>query len=91
MVEKGVPAAPVNTIVEVSRDPHIAGAREMFPTLEQAGLGAMQVTNIPVRFADSGLVAPKSASTLGGDNEEVLTALGKTPEEIEKLRESGVI
>lgn len=91
MVEKGVPAAPVNTIVEVSRDPHIAGAREMFPTLEQAGLGAMQVTNIPVRFADSGLVAPKSASTLGGDNEEVLTALGKTPDAIEALRQQGVI
>ena len=91
MVEKGVPAAPVNTIVEVSQDPHIAGAREMFPTLEQDVLGAMQVTNIPVRFADSGLVPPKSASTLGGDNEEIFTALGKSPEEIKALKEQGVI
>lgn len=91
MVEKGVPAAPVNSIVEVSQDPHIAGAREMFPTLEQAGLGDMQVTNIPVRFSESGLVAPKSASSLGGDNEEIFTALGKTPEEIETLRLQGVI
>ena len=91
MVEKGVPAAPVNTIAEVSQDPHIAGAREMFPTLQQAVLGDMQVTNIPVRFSESGLVAPKSASALGGDNEEILTALGKTPEEIEALRQQGVI
>ena len=91
MVEKGVPAAPVNTIVEVSQDPHIAGAREMFPTLEQDILGSMQVTNMPVRFSDSGLVPPKSASTLGGDNEEVFASLGKTPEEIKALREQGII
>ena len=91
MVEFGVPASPVNTIVEVSQDPHIAGAREMFPTLEQDVLGAMQVTNIPVRFADSGLVPPNSASVLGGDNEEVFASLGKTPEEIKALKEQGVI
>ncbi len=91
LVQQGVPAAPVNSIAEVSKDPHIAGAREMFPTLEQAGLGAMQITNIPVRFATSGLVAPASASDLGGDNEEIFTALGKTPEQIEALRQQGVI
>ncbi len=91
MVQKGVPAAPVNSIVEVSQDPHIAGAREMFPTLQQEGLGDMKVTNIPVRFSESGLAPLKSASALGGDNEEILTALGKTPEQIEALRQQGVI
>lgn len=91
MVQKGVPAAPVNSIVEISKDPHIAGAREMFPTLRQEGLGDMQVTNIPVRFSESGLSPMQSASTLGGDNEEILTALGKTSEQIEALRQQGVI
>lgn len=91
MVQAGVPAAPVNSIAEVSKDPHIAGAREMFPTLQQEGLGHMQVTNIPVRFSESGLVPLQSASTLGGDNEEILTALGKTPQQIEALRQQGVI
>jgi formyl-CoA transferase len=91
MVNNGVPVAPVNSIVEVSKDPHIAGAREMFPTLQQEGLGAVQVTNIPVRFARSGLVPPKSVALPGGDNEEVLTALGKTPEQIKALRQQGVI
>lgn len=91
MVEKGVPAAPINSIVEVSQDPHIAGAREMFPTLQQETLGDMRVTNIPVRFSESGLAPLASASTLGGDNEEILTALGKTPEEIKALKEQGVI
>ena len=91
MVQKGVPAAPVNSIVEVSQDPHIAGAREMFPVLQQEGLGQLQVTNIPVRFSASGLAAPSSASTFGGDNEEIYTALGKSPEEIDALRQQGVI
>ena len=91
MVEKGVPAAPVNSIVEVSQDPHIAGARQMFPTLEQDMLGSMQVTNIPVRFSESGLAPLKSVGTLGGDNEEIFSALGKTPEQIRTLRQQGVI
>jgi len=91
MVEKGVPAAPVNSIAEITQDPHIAGARDMFPTLQQEGMGDMQVTNIPVRFSESGLAPLQSASTLGGDNEEVLAALGKTPEQIEALRRQGVI
>ena len=30
-------------------------------------------------------------TTLGGDNEEILTALGKTPQQIEALRQQGVI
>ena len=91
MVEKGVPAAPVNSIVEVSQDPHIAGARQMFPTLEQDMLGSMQVTNIPVRFSESGLAPLKSVGTLGGDNEEIFSALGKTPEQIQALHQQGVI
>ena len=91
MVEKGVPAAPVNSIVEVSQDPHIAGARQMFPTLEQDGLGEMQVTTLPVRFSESGLAPLKSVADLGGDNEEIFTALGKTPEQIQALRQQGVI
>ena len=91
MVEKGVPAAPVNSIVEVSQDPHIAGAREMFPVLQQNGLGDIHVTNIPVRFSESGLAPLKSASAVGGDNAEVFAALGKTPEEIDALHKQGVI
>lgn len=91
MVEYGVPAAPVNSIVEVSKDPHVAGAREMFPVLEQEGLGQLQVTNIPVRFSESGLAPLRSAPALGGDNEEIFTALGRTREQIEALRAQGVI
>ena len=91
MVAKGVPCAPVNSIVELVEDEHIAGAREMFPTLQQEGIGELKVTNIPVRFSRSGLAPLKSAPEVGADNAEVYGALGKTPEEIRQLQEDHVI
>ena len=91
MVKAGVPIAPVNSIVEMAEDEHIAGARDMFPTLNQKGIGDLRVTNIPVRFSRSGLAPLAPAPALGEDNDEVFMALGRTPEEIRKLREDGVI
>ena len=91
LVDHGVPCSPVNTIVELAQDKHIAGAREMFPTLNQPGIGDLRVTNIPVRFAGSGLAPLKAAPAFGADNEEIYGALGRTPEELERLREQGVI
>ena len=91
LVEEKIPCAPVNSIVEVSQDPHIAGARDMFPTLDQKDIGKFRVTNIPVRFHGSGLAPLTSSPDLGEHNEEILMGIGRTKEEIEKLRESGVI
>lgn len=91
LVEGGVPCGPVNSIVEISKDEHIAGAREMFPTLKQNGIGDLQVTNIPVRFSKSGLAPLKSAKEFGEDNKDVFTSLGYSEEEIRALKENGVI
>ena len=91
MVASGVPCAPVNTIVELAQDEHIAGAREMFPTLDQPGIGEFRVTNIPVRFAGSGLAPLTAAPGFGAHNEEIYGALGHTPDELARLREQGVI
>lgn len=91
MVSGGVPCGPVNSIVEVSQDEHIAGARDMFPTLKQDGIGDLRVTNIPVRFSKSGLAPLVSASEFGGDNETVYKSFGVSDEELRELRENGVI
>lgn len=89
--EAGVPCAPVYTIRDLEKDEHIAGAREMFPTINQPGIGEFQVTNLPVRFATSGLVPIQAAPELGANNEEIFGALGHTPEELAQLRTQGVI
>ena len=91
LVKAGIPCAPVNSIVEISQDPHIAGARDMFPTLDQKDIGKFRVTNVPVRFHKSGLAPLSSSPDLGEHNDEILMSIGRTKEEIEKLRESGVI
>ena len=39
MVKSGVPCAPVNTMLELAQDEHCAGARNMFPALDQPGIG----------------------------------------------------
>jgi len=91
LVEAGVPCGSVNSIAEMSKDEHIAGAREMFPTLKQEGIGDLQVTNIPVRFSKSGLAELKSSEKLGESNESVLLNLGYSKEEIKKFEENGVI
>ena len=91
LVASGVPCGPVNSIVEVSQDEHIAGARDMFPTLVQDGIGDLRITNIPVRFSKSGLAPLQSAHEIGGDNESVYEGLGLSAEEITRLRQDGVI
>ena len=87
----GVPCAPVYTIRDLEKDEHIAGAREMFPTINQPGIGEFHITNIPVRFESSGLVPIQAAPDMGANNVEIFGALGHTPEELERLREQGVI
>lgn len=91
MVAAGVPCAPVNSIVELTQDEHIAGARGMFPTLDQPGVGKFRITNIPVRFSGSGLAPLSPAPELGANNEEIYGALNRSTEELARLREQGVI
>lgn len=91
MVERGVPVAPVNSIEEISSDPHIAGARDMFPTLSQPEIGDFRVTNIPIRFSQSGLAPLKAAPMTGENNEEILKAIGRTETQIKEYKEKGII
>ena len=45
--DAGCPACPVNTIDRLVTDPQIAGAREMFPVIDQPGIGKLQITAVP--------------------------------------------
>ena len=91
MVRSGVPCAPVNSIVELSMDEHIAGARNMFPKMNQPGVEDLRVTNIPVRFSETGLAELDAAPELGSDNDSILKSLGYSREEIKDLSGKGVI
>ncbi|MFI3174195.1 MAG: CoA transferase [Bacillota bacterium] len=67
----GVPAAPINTLSRLVKDPHVAGAREMFIPHEHPTIGAMHLNGNPIKLMDTmpEIVAP--APSLGQHNLEI--------------------
>lgn len=92
LLSKGVPAAPILDISEVSTDPHIAGAREMFPEAELPGIGKMKITGSPFKMSETKPGFRTPAPTLGQNNDEVFgTLLGLSKQEQEALAKEGTI
>lgn len=88
----GCPACPVNTLDRLVVDPQIAGAREMFPAINQPGIGEIHITAIPQKLTRTKAVPRKSAPLLGEDNTTVFCEwLGIDQEELAQLKEKGVI
>ena len=92
LTQAGIPTSPVSTIADVVNHPNI-NHRHMIAEIEQPRMGKLRVSNTPLRFS----LAPKGAKLmpaplLGQHTVEVLTELlGYTAEEIEDLRNGGVI
>lgn len=92
LLKAGVPAAPINTIDRVVRDPHIAEAREMFVEVEHPKAGKMKITGSHLKFSDTKAGVRTPAPLLGQHNTEVLTEfLNLSEDEIKELKEKGVI
>ena len=52
LLSVGVPSSPINTIDRVVKDPHIAGAREMFVEVEHPVAGKTTLTGDHIKFSD---------------------------------------
>ena len=88
----GCPASAVNTIDRLVRDPQIAGAREMFPEIDQPGIGRLQITAAPQKLTRTKACPRKPAPLLGEDNEAVYGGLlGLSAEDLCRLTAAGVI
>lgn len=88
----GVPAGPINDLNDVRYDPHIAGAREMFPTIHQPGIGEFEVTAMPIKFDDTKTTIRMPAPALGQHNAEVYCQLlGLSEEELANYKNQNVI
>lgn len=88
----GVPSCPINSIDKVVGDPHISEAREMFPEIEHPVAGKMRLTNNPLKFSEKKAYPRNPAPTLGQHNETVyVEMLGLSKQEVEELKEKGVI
>ncbi len=90
--DAGCPASAVNTIDRLVKDPQIAGAREMFPEIDQPGIGRLQITACPQKLARTKSFPRKAAPLLGEDNGAILGQwLGLSDADLERLKADGVI
>jgi CoA:oxalate CoA-transferase len=87
----GVPAAPVKTLGEATRDPHLY-ERGMLQDVDHPVLGRITVPHTPILFEDYGRPEPRPSGELGRDNVEVYGGwLGVSQDELDSLRSEGVI
>ena len=90
--DAGCPACPVNTLDRLVVDSQIAGARGMFPTIDQPGIGELQITAIPAHTTRTSTAPRKAAPLLGEDNADVYgKLLGLDEAKLADLKAKGVI
>ena len=90
LIEKDVPAAPINTLDEVFDDPQV---REYgFPVeVEHPKMGKMKLIGNAVDMSRTPPSIERPPPVLGEHTQEILSSLGYDGETIAQLREKGVI
>ncbi len=87
----GVPNGPINDIAQVFREPQVQ-ARGVKIELEHAAAGKLPLVASPMRFSGTPLEYRLPPPLLGEHTDEVLKELlGKSAEEIARLRAAGVL
>ena len=88
--EAGVPCGPIYTINQTFADPqvqHLAMAQPVHSPV----LGDINIVGHPVSHGDKRQPVRNPAPELGQDNEDVLTSIGYTKDQIADLAHRGVI
>src|SRR6056297_2587866 len=92
LLDNGIPAAPINTIERVVKDPHISGDREMFVDLKHPIAGDMKVTGQHIKLSETKAEIKTPAPLLGQHNYEVFgDVFNLTEEEILILENENII
>jgi crotonobetainyl-CoA:carnitine CoA-transferase CaiB-like acyl-CoA transferase len=86
----GVPCGPINNLKEVFDDPQVR-ARGMRVELPHAAAGKVPVIRSPMRFSGTPIEHKMGPPVLGQHTDEVLAGLGRTPDEIARLKGSGIV
>ena len=92
LLAAGIPSAPIYNIEQVSQDPHIAGAREMFVETVHPKAGPIKLTGPHIKLSETNPSVRTPSPSLGQHNYYVLSSmLGYTAEQIEALKAEGVL
>jgi len=86
----GVPCGPIYRIDESFADPQVRHLAMAQPVHSPA-LGDLTILGHPVSFGDARLPLRNAAPELGQDNEEILTSIGYTKEQIADLEQRKII
>jgi len=91
VLEHSVPCGPINTLAQVFADPQVQ-ARGMQLELPHPIAGSVPSVANPIKYSATPLVFESAPPPLGAHTREVLREdLGLSIEEIDRLREAGVI
>lgn len=87
----GVPCGPINAMDKVVTHPQVE-AREMITRVAHQITGEVEVPGVPIKLSETPGSVNAPAPSLGEHTIEVLTGLlGIPPNEVEKLRQDGII
>ncbi|WP_336366699.1 CaiB/BaiF CoA transferase family protein [Marinobacter sp. C2H3] len=91
LLEKaGVPCGPVNTIDKVFSDPQVL-ARGLKGELNHPAMGPVPTVGNPLKFSRTPVAYRSAPPLLGEQSREVLDALGLSEEQIQALKDEGVV
>lgn len=88
--QAGIAASHVMGIEEALEDEHLL-ARKMVIDVEDPGVGPIKLVGNPIKLSESKPVTDIPSPLLGENTEEILAEIGYTEEEMNQLREDGVI
>ncbi|MEQ9505699.1 MAG: CaiB/BaiF CoA-transferase family protein [Hyphomonas sp.] len=92
MTENGVPVGKVYRAADMLTDPHYAARDSLVDVPSEKWPGLKQQNIFPKLSATAGQVRWAGPTEIGSHTEEVLTELlNLTPEQVEKLRASGIV
>lgn len=87
----GIPAGPINNVSDIVNDEHIAKAREMIVEVDHPVMGRVILNGTPIKMDESKPHIHMPSPTLGQHNEEVLSSIGYSKEQIDELRAKKII
>ena len=85
----GVPCSPVKFIEELLEDEHVL-ANDLVVELEHSLVGPLKMVGPTLRMSETPLEIKAASPVLGEHTDEILTTLGYSPEDIQRLRDEGI-
>jgi crotonobetainyl-CoA:carnitine CoA-transferase CaiB-like acyl-CoA transferase len=87
----GVPCGPINTVADVFADPQVQ-ARGLKLDLPHPSIGSVPSVANPIKYSATPISYRSAPPMLGADTDNILhEMLGITPEEIARLRKTGIV